>query len=217
MYRIIKLPKDKKIYFVSDLHINQDKEFVYGERGFSSGEEHDEYIYESIKSISDQDSILINLGDSCFRDNDTWHFNRLAAIPFYKHYHIWGNHPSGAKQVYKSEVAARYGDSDLQVYPLEYKNVTFLPPIQNFTWGDQFIVCSHFPLSIWDHCKDGSWHLNGHCHGSFNETRGNCGFGKTLDVGVDTALQYNNEPFWDIKWIKTLMDLSDVFKRDGHH
>lgn len=217
MHKVIKLPTNKKIYFVSDLHINQDKVFVYGERGFSTGEEHDEYIYESLKRISGPDSILVNLGDSCFRDNDMWNFKRLAAIPFYKHYHIWGNHPSGAKQAYKNEINRIYGRSDIEVYPLVYDNVTFLPPIQNFAWGDQFIVASHFPLSIWDHSKDEAWHLNGHCHGGFSETRGNCGFGKTLDVGVDTALQYNNEPFWTIGAIKVLMDHSDIFKRDGHH
>lgn len=217
MLKVIRLPLNKKIYFVSDLHINQDKEFVYGERGFSSGEEHDEYIYDGLKSISGPDSILINLGDACFRDNDMWHFNRLAAIPFYKHYHIWGNHPSGAKQAYKSEVAARYGDSDLQVYPLKYKNVTFLPPIQHFSWGNQFIVCSHFPLSIWDHTKDGAWGLFGHTHGTFPETQGANGYGKALDVGVDIVLRHTNKIYWTIEQIKEIMDRSEIFKRDGHH
>lgn len=43
----------------------------------------------------------------------------------------------------------------------------------------QKVILSHYPFATWDSAHHGSWHLFGHCHGSFE------GIGKSMDVGLD--------------------------------
>ena len=51
------------IYFTSDLHFGHDKEFLWGARGFTSSQEHDEAVIERINSIVKPDDHLFILGD----------------------------------------------------------------------------------------------------------------------------------------------------------
>ena len=225
---VIKIPNDKKLVFVSDLHLNHDKEFLWGKRGFESSNQHVEAIFSQLGKIANDETVLVDLGDATFRDNDRKYFDRLAALPFHAHYHIWGNHPSGAKQAYKEALDNRFGSrialdnpSDafrLEIYPVDYKNITFVGHQAFFKYRGENIFASHFPHSIWDEMKNGFWSLSGHCHGGFSDTSGSrTNIGKQLDVGVETALRFNGVVYWDFDDVKTQMDNRDVVSVDSHH
>ena len=222
---VIKIPNDKRLVFVSDLHLNHDKEFLWGKRGFESSEQHVETIFRQLGEIANDDTVLVNLGDATFRDNDRKYFDQLAALPFHAHYHIWGNHPSGAKQAYKEAIKDYFDglypylnvDESIQVYPVKYRNVTFVGHQAFFKHRGENIFASHFPHSIWDEMKNGFWSLSGHSHGSFDETNGSrSNAGKTLDVGVETALRFNGVVYWDFDDVKVQMDNRDIVKKDHH-
>lgn len=57
------------IYFTSDLHFGHNKEFLYGLRGFSSIEEHDEQIIKNWNQIIKPEDTIYILGDVMLGDN----------------------------------------------------------------------------------------------------------------------------------------------------
>lgn len=57
------------IYFTSDLHFGHDKLFLYGPRGFTNIQEHDETIIKNWNSIVTPDDIVYVLGDLMLNDN----------------------------------------------------------------------------------------------------------------------------------------------------
>jgi calcineurin-like phosphoesterase family protein len=219
-FNVIKINPDKKLVFVSDLHLNHDKEFLWGKRGFKSSEEHVQTIFNRLAKIADDDHVLINLGDATFRDPERKTFDRLAALPFHKHFHIWGNHPSGAKQAYRQELRAlNVGlPEGTEVYPLDYRQLTFVGSQAFFCYKGQTIFANHFPQEIWDEMKHGVWHVCGHSHGSFDKTNGQSTMnGKIMDVGVEQAQKYNNGlPFLTFEQVKAFMDARAIIKKDHH-
>lgn len=78
------------IFFSSDLHFCHDRQFLYGPRGFSSIEEHDDIIIENWnKSVRPSDTVYL-LGDLMLNDNENGirKLNQLNGIIYY----IRGNH-----------------------------------------------------------------------------------------------------------------------------
>lgn len=69
----------ENLYFCSDLHLGHNKEFLWGKRGFSSPEEHDRFIWDSLSTIP-TGSILINLGDSCLSSHQKANAERLQSF-----------------------------------------------------------------------------------------------------------------------------------------
>ena len=84
------------IYFASDPHFAHNKEFLYGPRGFTNIEEHDEALIGNWNSIINDDDVVYVLGDIMLKDNDAglecW--NQLRGQKKV----IWGNHDSIVKQ-----------------------------------------------------------------------------------------------------------------------
>lgn len=56
------------IWFTSDLHFNHNKDFIYGPRGFSSIEEHDEEIIKRWNKVVESDDTVFVLGDLLLND-----------------------------------------------------------------------------------------------------------------------------------------------------
>ena len=221
----IKLNGGKRLLFVSDLHLNHDKEFLWGKRGYSSSAEHKRDILAKLGAEANDETILINLGDAAFRDPEHETFDLLAALPFYQHFHVWGNHPSGAKQAYRASVSQTFAGNiakplldELEIYPVMWHNVTFLGYQSFFRYQDQTIFANHFPQAIWDEMKNDVWHVAGHSHGSFDATNGQSTMdGKIMDVGVEQSQKYNDgNPFLTFEQVKAFMDARAVVKKDHH-
>lgn len=57
------------IFFTSDLHFGHSKEFLWGPRGFSSSEEHDEEVIRRWNQKVGEEDIVYILGDLMLEDN----------------------------------------------------------------------------------------------------------------------------------------------------
>lgn len=158
-----------------------------GYRNFSSIEEMNEAIINSINSNIKSDDILYYLGD--------WTFGGEQNIPRFRSrinvetiHFIRGNH---------DQHIDKYRDlfTSIQDY-LEIK-------IEG-----QHIVLFHYPIYEWNKCHRGSWHLTGHSHG-------NCDFSnykskyKIIDVGWE-----NYEKPLAFSEIRNIMKFR---KAKGHH
>ena len=220
MRNVIKIDQSKRLFFVSDLHLNHDKEFLWGKRGYQSSSEHIEGLLSRLAEIADDDTVLINLGDSTFRDPKHEMFDRLAALPFHKHYHVWGNHPSGAKQAYQKAVRSlipNVWSDNVEVYPADFKNVTFVGWQALFSYQRQMIHAQHFPLEIWDEMKNGVWHVCGHSHGSLDKTNGDVVTnGKIMDVGIESALDNFGDSVVSFDQVNQFMAKRPIIKKDHH-
>ncbi len=64
--------------------------------------------------------------------------------------------------------------------------------------NDEFLVLFHYPIYQWNKGHRGSWHLHGHCHGTFTDyTAG----GKIIDVGIDAHPKKTPYTFEELKVI----------------
>lgn len=204
--------KGEKVVFMSDLHINHDRDFIYEPRGFSSSHEHRDFIFDNWRKNIDNDTVVINLGDVCFRDqNGDIFFKHVSTLPCKQHLIVFGNHNSGVKQFLASEemVAARPHVKHLGHYAL--------------CKIDSLIAALfHFPILIPDSSSKGSVCISGHSHGncSFtNPNRSDFGkLGKIIDVGVECALEYTKRE----RFFFTLEEILDItskvrFRGLDHH
>lgn len=57
------------IFFTSDTHFGHDREFLWGPRGFTSSQEHDEAIIKNWNGTVGPDDIVYHLGDLMLGDN----------------------------------------------------------------------------------------------------------------------------------------------------
>lgn len=224
----------KSLFFVSDLHFSHDREFIWGKRGYNSGQEHDNGLIENWNNVCDENSVVFHLGDICFNDPDgkktEYLFRRLK---FKKLYCLLGNHNSGQSNVYRRVLGEQFEnafppkqgnpfDVDLnsknhyEVYPLWYeinseKKVCFLPEYFEIRVGQQKIVLCHFPIVSHHKNGHGSWMVCGHSHGSCEFSQKNANKGKILDVGIESF----GRPISFFE-LKTIMDKKDIVSYDHH-
>lgn len=89
------------IYFTSDTHFCHNRDFIYGPRGFSSIQEHDETIIKRWNEIVSPEDEVYHLGDIMLMNNEQGlaYFRQL-----YGHFHIiLGNHCTSARiELYKT-------------------------------------------------------------------------------------------------------------------
>lgn len=217
MRRVLKLQTDQKILFCSDLHLGHQREFLFGPRGFSTIEEHDDFIFQSFQDLVDGDTVVFNLGDVCFNDPDGKRFSSLADMPCKKHYVLDGNHNSGMKQCYDISKREMFPHNlDMEFYPLVYRNVTFVGREVTVKVGRQEICLSHFSKLIWDHMSMGAWNLHGHSHGNLKGRNPDAPLQKALDVGVENAIMFNGTPFFTFEEIKDIMETKTIQILDHH-
>lgn len=189
-----------QVVFLSDLHLGHNREFLWGKRGFNSVEEHDNFIEEQWFELIDEQTTVINLGDSHFGDPTGEKFRNFCNWTCKKQYFLWGNHISGAKQVFHSETMG------LEIYPTTVGNLTFVGFDASFWINGKNYQCSHFPKRIWDNMARGARCLSGHSHG--NDSGRNIGndFGKCLDIGVENAMGFSGKFFFTFDEVEQLLN-----------
>lgn len=84
------------IYFISDLHFNHDREFVYGPRGFKSINEMNEALVANWNKTVSKEDIVYVIGDFFLGSNQTFIRETLKKLNGTIHL-IHGNHDTDAK------------------------------------------------------------------------------------------------------------------------
>jgi calcineurin-like phosphoesterase family protein len=172
--------KEHNIFFISDLHWDHDKDFIWQKRGYSSVQEMNSHIVDSWNKTVTENDIVFNLGDYTVRDDDSKKSLFLfETLKCKKHYFLNGNHQSGVKQIYKAAMAELSLPPEIvECYPLEVGNVVFCGDYLEISVNGKIIVLSHFPIASWRQISDGAIHVHGHCHCNLKEVMKN-----RIDVG----------------------------------
>lgn len=208
--------KEQNMWFLSDLHWHHNKDFIYKARGFESIEQHDEAVIKSINDNVKHNDILFFLGDLCLNTSESQFEELLTLINCQTIYYIWGNHNSRVKDVYLKALKSNfpttdiyktlYDFSEVEVYPVKYRNLTFLGNYQEIVVNGHYIILSHYPMRSWNGMNKGAFHLFGHIH-SHNEFIS----GKSLDVGFDAF----KKPLSFSEICDMMIKMSIV--HEGHH
>jgi len=185
---------DSLVYFTSDLHLGHDKPFIWNKRGFGGHIEHDDSVIDTINNTVGEDDILFHLGDFCLNTMDTEFECFLDRILCKNIYMLWGNHNNPYRKVYQGEVEkikqimggqTYTGCSDMEIYPLRYKNVINLGHYVEVMIGGQIFVLFHYPIIAYNHMSVGGIHLCGHSHYELPLSRADFPGNRILDVGWD--------------------------------
>lgn len=215
MSESIKLPTNT--IFVGCTHLDHNKEFIWGVRGFTSVEQHNDFIVKEIVEYAkaNPSATIVHLGDGFLNSTPervTEYFRRLE-LPIY---YIWGNHEGPTKQLYKKDIVESGYDYRMEIYPWSIDNVTFLGNQATFSIDKQSIFGHHFPLAVWNKSHHGIWHVHSHNHHTFPESHREYLHAKRLDVGVDSCLKYFSKPYITFSQLKKIMDNKNIHKVDHH-
>lgn len=200
-----------KNWFSSDWHLGHQREFVWKDRGHNSVKEHVDSVIDTTNEYVGENDRLYYLGDYCLNTEEDVFQEYIDRIKCKNIYMLWGNHNNPVERVYKNLIQEKYGDRNLQVYPFKYKNIIFMGHYMEMSINKQIIVLMHYPISIWNYMKDGSYMLCGHSHYSYNPTTKEHTNGKTLDVGWDG----HGRPY-EFSEIVEIMKYKNL-KREDHH
>jgi len=186
MKKVLKFSTERQnIWFSSDSHFKHSKEFIYKPRGFSSVEQHDKTLIENWNNKVAADDIVVFLGDFSLNSSEEETkclFNSLRGNIYY----VFGNHESYVYRIYRNEILRKYGDSEIEVYPITWNNkVTFVGNDITLSVDKQLIYCSHWAHRTWDKMQHGIIHLCGHSHSNDIESQPDYLGCKRLDCGVD--------------------------------
>lgn len=197
----VKVGLEDVILVVSDLHLNHNKEFLWGKRSKLIPDERKAMHVIGVESYTDfiiselmeaynmysrisNNVYLLSLGDTCFNDADSSVATRFASLPFKHIFLLGGNHTSGIKQMV-----------------LENKlpdNVTLLAEnIPMHVRKGVIINLSHYPPADFATGTYGA--LCGHCHGAVTALNaGNSELGRVFDCGVENALKLKGTVYFTL-------------------
>lgn len=207
------------VFIVSDLHINQTSGVVLEKRGFSSMQDHDNYIKEKWFTYMTQNSLVIDLGDSHFNCGDDELFTEFSKWPAKDHIYLWGNHISSAKQAYQLKLAELFISDGAELYPCRYNNIIFYGHYLELKIDHSSFVASHFPIAVHNNCAKGWKQLCGHSHNGFNGSLISNPDGMIGDFGVEAALEYTERerPFFKLKEALEIFSTKTHKSKDLHH
>jgi len=222
MLRIRQTP-EQQVYWVSDTHLNHNKDFVYEARGYKSSQEHTDFIIDKINEIVRPDDILMHAGDFCLNTEESGLNSLLARIQCQNIYLLWGNHNNPLWKIYQREVAnffrsmdddftATQPKPDVEIYPFRYKNVLFLGNYAEITVDGKYFIMSHYPIHVWNYVKNGANMICGHSHYSLPFSQADNLSAKILDVGWDGYCR----PL-STEEVIAIMDKKSVFTTGDHH
>lgn len=204
----------EKIYFSSDWHIFHDPPWeipLWKSRGYESAEDAARKIQERINQTVPEDGIIYYMGDMFLNASDEQCIEWLKGVNCKNIFKIWGNHTSNTFRLYKEEVKKQYGLDDVEVYPLQMGNVTFLGDYQEIRVGKQIIVMSHFPIHSWDKMSYGSIMISGHQHLSDKTRWPDYPLGKCFDCGWDWK-----KDLWSFEEMMDVISTKTFVKVDHH-
>lgn len=187
------------IWFSSDFHFGHTNiagptvsKWKEGFRDFESVHAMNKTLTQTINKYVKPDDTLYFLGDFCFGG----HTN----TPTYRHSILCQN------------IHVCRGNHDGHID--KYKDL--FSSINDVMWckarPDRPIFMSHYSHRVWEGSHKGFIHLYGHSHDSISD------WGKSMDVGVDTAYRLFKEyrPF-SLEEIIQIMDKRDIAFIDHHH
>jgi calcineurin-like phosphoesterase family protein len=217
-----------KVFFTSDTHYGHSNiaskntsRWKEGYRNYNSLEEMNQNIVKSINEIVGPDDVLYHLGDWSFGGkNNIWDFRKQLSV---KEIHlILGNHDHHIEKniIIPNSHVLTGNDGKLEVYDgfsnedfptLSVNLFSSVSHYKEINHHGQVIVLSHYPFAVWHGNGKGWWHLHGHCHDSFNS------IGKSLDVGIDSAIRLLGEPRpFSFNEIIDIMDKKQLKLLDHH-
>ena len=182
-------------YFTSDIHQGHKRIVEFTNRGIDTTQEnHNEWLVEIWNKQVNKSDIIWHLGDFSFSSNFEeieMFVRRLNGQKFF----LKGNH-CDAKIMKK----------------LQEKNLITFYDYKEIRLGKQPVILFHFPIASFHKQGYGSWHLHGHCHGSFFIPKS-----KILDVGLDSAYNiYGKHKFFSEQDIENYMSRREVNTVDHH-
>jgi len=238
MNKPIKLNKNdyNEIYFASDFHYNHQRDFIWTPRGFKTYQEHDKFLEDQCKSLTEKD-LLIYLGDYSLNTTDEQTsallHNTKAQI-----FYVFGNHEGYHSRFYRNSLEQFWGSkTNIQIFPFsvdkttndgkasipfpkgKYCNeITYFGEEAYFQIGNNFYFCRHMAPLIWDRMKyNNQFALCGHSHGNLVAAQHNSvSYGKLLDVGVDTAIKVNGSAFLTVAEVDDIMNKKKIVIHDHH-
>jgi calcineurin-like phosphoesterase family protein len=196
----------RNVFFSADLHLNHTREFIYEARGYSSPKMHTDSVLDIINQNIRRNDIFFVLGDFCLNTTREEFEHNIDQIECDYIYYIWGNHNSQLRDAYKEAIFKNYNLSQVDLYPVTHKNITFLGNYSEVCVNGQYITLCHYPINSWNNMNRGSWNLYGHTHEVTDLATG-----KSLNVGWDM----HKKPL-SFDEVKTIMDKKCI-KMEGHH
>ena len=145
------------IWFTADEHYNHANIISYVGRPFTSGDEMNETIIARHNEVVRSGDIVYHLGDVTFIGEPELFISRLRG----QHFLVKGNHDH----------------RKLRKNPFPFG---WIKDVHTAKWEDQRFFLSHYSHRVWPRSHYGVYHLYGHSHGTLP------GFGRSMDVGVDT-------------------------------
>lgn len=225
MNRVLKLNQtnDQKVYWVSDTHLNHNRDFVYEARGHKSSQEHTDFVIKRINDTVRWNDILIHCGDFCLNTDEQGLESLLGRIQCQNIYMLWGNHNNPLWKIYRREVvkwAKEYttlyeagGNPDeIEIYPWKYKSITFLGNYAEISVDGHYFVACHYPVHVWNYLKDGAKMICGHSHYGLPFSQDSNLEAKILDVGWDGF----SRPLSNSE-VLTIMNRKAIFSTGDHH
>jgi calcineurin-like phosphoesterase family protein len=204
---------EAKVYVTSDPHLGHDRDFVWGYRGYSCCDDHTEGVIKTINDTVRPNDILFMLGDHTLNTTKEQFDAYLDRINCRNFFCLFGNHNNPhEKSIYRPERDKLVNSRVQWVFPVKYKNMTYMGHYAEVVVNGQLIVMCHYPFRSWISASKGSWCLCGHEHGQMPETRPEAtNAGKILDVGWDVF----KRPI-SFSEIKEIMDKKPICQV-GHH
>lgn len=209
MLKLNDIGNSYNVWFTSDTHYNhkniscfKESQWIDGYRDFSSLEEHNMSLIDSINNNVDKNDILFHLGD--------WSFGGFESVREFrdqincKNIHlILGNH-----------------DHFISLNKDNVQNIfSSVNSYSEVVLNKEMFVLSHYALRIWNRSHRGSIHLYGHSHGSLDYDKDGKKLqnGKSMDVGIDAVYKLTGE-YRPINYteIKQIMETSKIKFIDHH-
>ena len=203
-----------KIFFSSDWHNYHDPKWdfpIWQMRGYSSPQESLDDVVSKINARVKEDDFLYFLGDGFLNATDEQVLEWFSRINCQNIHTLWGNHSSNTFRIYRQAVLEKYGDPDIEVYPMRFNNVVFLGNYQEIYIGKKLITLQHLPIKTWHNNSSNSFHLHGHSHNTDKSRNPEHPMGKCLDCSWDWK-----KDIWSFEEIEDVMSTKEMQIFDHH-
>jgi len=226
MNRVLKFKQteERQVWWTSDTHCNHDPRWevpLWEARGYTSSKHHTDSIIDALNKAARPNDVLIHAGDFCLNTDESGLNELLARIQCQDIIMLWGNHNNPLWKIYRREVDKMFanlaggidqGDTEYEVYPFRYKNITFVGNYLELTVDGHYFVVEHYPIHVFNYMKDGAKMICGHSHGGLDFSQPNNLNSKILDVGWDLF----KKPL-STEEILNIMSKKQIFQTTDHH